>query len=332
MSTFGGLFGHDKLSARASGKYTDNGELPALPGQAPVYPQTPQNFLQAPPQVPQAPQGTPYDVSGIASQPLVETQLPPAPPRRRGAFDDQHYRQTMLQMAAGFFGSQNFGDGMANAAMAIANGNEAARQAERPTLGGPDDAFEIYTDPETGEHSYVPIQAAQDYLKAKRDRVTPEDILDFNGRYAKQLGSIADPAERRKTAEYMANNPSLFPGFDKALLDSDPLATGVVARNGQTVPQAIQAQQRTQAEEHRETYRRRQEDDRKERTALIGRKTNASISQGERRVALSAAAGSRAARKDARSNPAQVSNEAQYRALPRGTPYIAPDGSHRIKK
>lgn len=316
MSTFGGLFGHDKLSARASGKYTDNGELPALPGQSPVYPQTPQNFLQAPPQATQAPQGTPYDVSGIASQPLVETKLPPAPPKRRGAFDDEHYRQTMLQMAAGFFGAQNFGDGMANAATAIAQGNEAARQAERPVLGGPDDAFEIYTDPETGEHRYVPIPEAQDYLKAKRDRVTPEDVLDFNGRYAKQLGSISDPEERRRAAEYMHRTPSLFPGFDPALLESDALVTGVVARNGQTVPQAIQAQQRTVAENNRETYRRGQERDRQVRTDLMGRKTNASISQGERRVSLSAAAGGRAERGlQIKETKANMSDGYEYRVV-----------------
>lgn len=207
--TFGGLFGHDKLSAGASGKYTDNGELPALPGQAPVYPQTPQNFLQAPPQGVPSLEGTPYDVSGIASQPFNQViGLPKAPPPRRGAFDSQHYRQTMLQMAAGFFGSQNFGDGMANAARAIAGGNEAARQAERPTLGGPDDAFEIYTDPETGEHSYLPIQAVHDYnarkaglvadLKNRRQPPSPKDSLDAWGRLASVVAKY--PPEQQAQA------------------------------------------------------------------------------------------------------------------------------------
>jgi hypothetical protein len=327
-----GLFSHDKLSARASGKYTDNGELPALPGQAPVYPQTPQNFLQSPPQASQAPQGTPYDVSGIASQPFDQViGLPKAPPPRRGAFDNHHYQQTMLQMAAGFFGAQNFGDGMANAATAIAQGNEAVRQAGRPTLGGPDDAFEIYTDPETGEHRYVPIKEAQDYLEGKRNRITPKDRVDFNSRYAMQLAGIKDPEQRELAAQYMATNPALFPAFDRVLIDGPEIVTGVVARNGQTVPQQVAAKQRSAAEEHREAdraYRRQQGD---QRIAIQGQRASAATRQGDARVGIARANSGLAREKFNVANPAQVSNEAQYRALPRGTPYIAPDGSHRIK-
>jgi hypothetical protein len=140
------------------------------------------------------------DVSGIASQPLVETKLPQAPPRRTGAFDDQHRSQTMLQMAAGFFGSQNFGDGLANAARAIHQGNEDAWNSRKPVIGGPDNAFEVFTN-EDGTHRYEPIKAVQDYnaqqqalmadMKNRRPGPSAKDSLDAIGRLSSSVAQYA---------------------------------------------------------------------------------------------------------------------------------------------
>lgn len=318
MNLFGGLFGHDKESARASGKYTDDAT------QAPMY---------APP-VTQAggiagsPEGAPAMTGNIASgfsfapQTAQLAQLPPAPPARAkkaGAFDDDHYRQTMLAMAAGFFGSQNIGDGLSKAAEAIYNGNADARKKAQVTYGGPDDAFEIATDPVTGKRTYTPVQAVVDYEHDKASKMTPEKLLDYNGRYALALQGIADPAKRTAAAQYMAENPSLYPGFNPALVGAgDNL--GLSASTGQTVTQSGAAAARAAAEDHRETdraYKRGQGD---QRIALQAEKTAAGIRQGDERIGLSAAAGGRAAQGNTRANlKAGISPDGyQYRMGPNG--------------
>lgn len=312
MSPFGGLFGHDKRSARATGKYAgDTGELPALPGQTPLWSQLP----QAPP-VPQAPQGAPMDVSGLADNSLVQTQPIPSARKRYGAFDDQQYRNTMLQMAAGFFGSQNFGDGMANAANAIAQGNERARRENLPTIGGPDDAFEIYTDPETGERTYRPLEEVQDYVKAKYERLKPKDTVDLNARYAMQLEGL--PPERRAIiGQYMADNPDLFPGFNPALLTAPDMGAGVVARNGQTVPQQVAAKQRTIAEGHRQADREVRNGQRDRQLGIQAGRAAAQTSQAATRIGLSRQAGARSERSlQLRENKAGASSDGyEYRTV-----------------
>lgn len=286
MSIFGGLFGHDKVSARSSGKYDSGQELPPLPGQSPVFP-------QAPP----APQ------MGPPSEGLVQApQLPPAPPSRKPSlFDKDHRRETFLAIASGMGQGLNFGEGLGAAAQNLYGLQRGLREEGKPQLGGPDNSFEVYTDPETGEHRFVPIKEAHEYLTDKRNRVTPKDLLDFNGRYAMQLNGITDPAQRATAEQYMASNPDLFPGFNKALIGGNSVTTGLVADNGQNVTQARTTEQRALAEDHRQDYRQGVAADRAARTAITARKADASISQGAARIGLSAAAGARAERKAAAS-------------------------------
>lgn len=129
---------------------------------------------------------------GNLQQPLP---APPPPKRKASAFDDDHYQQTMLAIAAGFFGSNNFGDGLANAAKSIYNQNDMIRQEGRPTLGGPDDAFEIYTDPQTGEHVFKPIQAAIDYQRHKVQK--PAQRADMVGRVHYAISQLLRSSRRR---------------------------------------------------------------------------------------------------------------------------------------
>src|SRR3546814_16530032 len=65
------------------------------------------------------------------------------------------------------------------------------RQEGRPVLGGPDDAFEIYTDPQTGERSYKPVKEFVEYNENKRTK--QKDVADINGRIMYAIRS----AERR---------------------------------------------------------------------------------------------------------------------------------------
>lgn len=299
MALFGGLFGHDQKSARATGAYTDTPQPPAAP---PV-----QMDGYAPPPMPPQPLAQP------PGEGLVSQQLPAAPPvKKTGAFDDDHYRQTMLAMAAGFFGSQNFGDGLGKAAEAIYNGNADAHKANKPTIGGPDDAFEVYTDPKTGEHSYKPIKSAVDYLHEKQNKVTWKDRADLNGRYAMGLAAL-DPEKRAIAIQTMSEHPDQFPGFDPAMLGSLPEpALGVVAGAGQTVAQAQAGERATQAETHRETYRRGQEADRTTRTGIMATKADASIADSHARVGLAQQAGARAAQASGRA--AQANTRANLKA------------------
>lgn len=160
-----------------------------------------QNYMS-----PQAPAGFPMNVSGMADNSF--SAMPKLPARTGGAFDNDHRSQTLLDMAAGFFGSQNFGDGLANAARAIYRGNEDAWTAGKPTIGGPDDAFEVYTDQQTGEHTFKPIQAVQDYnanqqtllaeMRNRRAPPSPKDSLDAIGRLSSSVAQY--PAEQQAQA------------------------------------------------------------------------------------------------------------------------------------
>lgn len=317
MNLFGGLFGHDAKSARAAGKFTDDATA-ALPSAPP----TPQAGGAASDPM-QAPAMTGNIGSGFSFAPQTAQldQLPTAPPapaKKAGAFDDDHYRQTMLAMAAGFFGSQNFGDGLSKAAEAIYNGNADAQKKAQVSYGGPDGAFEITTDPHTGKRTYTPVQEVVDYQNHKAAKLTPEKLLDLNGRYALALQGT-DPAKRGEAAAFMANNPTLYPGFNPALVGAgDNL--GLSASTGQTVTQSGAAAQRADAEQRREAdraYKRGQGD---QRIALQAKKTDASIAQGNERIGLSAAAGGRAAQSNTRANlKAGISPDGyQYRMGPNG--------------
>ncbi|MDF0489235.1 hypothetical protein PX554_13925 [Sphingomonas sp. H39-1-10] len=180
MALFGGLFGHDQVSARAAGKFQDT---PAQPLQLP----------QAPPSVSMG-----FMPTTTAPTTDPASRLPQAPPRRPGAFDKDHYQQTMLALAAGFFGSQNFGEGLGKAAEAIYAGNADARQPLKSTFGGPDDSFRISTDPRTGQQTVEAVPAFQDYLRAKAEAaakakikpVPARDSLDAQGRLAAVVGAL----------------------------------------------------------------------------------------------------------------------------------------------
>src|SRR3546814_11493534 len=74
----------------------------------------------------------------------------------------------------------NFGDGLGAAARNLYGLQQDLRQEGRPVLGGPDDAFEIYTDPQTGERSYKPVKEFVEYNENKRTK--QKDVADINGR------------------------------------------------------------------------------------------------------------------------------------------------------
>src|SRR3546814_9311660 len=86
----------------------------------------------------------------------------------------------LLAIAAGMGQGLNFGDGLGAAARNLYGLQQDLRQEGRPVLGGPDDAFEIYTDPQTGERSYKPVKEFVEYNENKRTK--QKDVADINGR------------------------------------------------------------------------------------------------------------------------------------------------------
>src|SRR3546814_4474996 len=95
----------------------------------------------------------------------------------------------------------NLGESMANAADAILSSRKdlRSRTVKQTELGGPDDAFEIVTDPETGERSYRQVPGFQEYLAAQaqaKNQPKPDDIVKQRGAV---MGSIlAAPKEQRQ--------------------------------------------------------------------------------------------------------------------------------------
>ncbi|API58520.1 hypothetical protein BSL82_03695 [Tardibacter chloracetimidivorans] len=131
------------------------------------------------------------------------SRLPKAPPTRStNPFAKENRSDTLLAIGSGMMRGGNFGESLANAADTILSRRQDLRKANvrQSTLGGPDDAFEITVDPETGERSYTPVQAFQNYLeeqKASKNQPKADDVIKQRGAV---MGSILQaPKEQRAT-------------------------------------------------------------------------------------------------------------------------------------
>lgn len=250
-------------------------------------------------------------------------QLPQAPPSartaRQGAFDPQHRSQTLLGIAAGFFGGRDLGDSLAQATQTIAAQNADAQRRARPTIGGPDDSFEITTDPETGKRTYTPIEPIQKYVTDKRNTVKPQQALDIWSRYADGIRREPDPAKQEAILADMRANPAHYPGLDVSVLPDrwNPTLGAVAAGAGRSVTQAAAADRADQAAKDRQDYRAGVAADRATRTNAYVTRSQAQTVQGAARVGLAAAAGQRADRGQTRQDlKAGIINGYQYRTDP----------------
>lgn len=301
MTIFGDLFGHDKKAARATGAYAD----PSAASPAPASPPLP-----TPPPTFTGNLATGFSSPQDSVAPLQAPKLPAPPPKRPGAFDEEHRRQTMLALAAGFFSSSGLGEGLANAAKTIYAANEAARAEGRSQVGGPDDAFEITTDPQTGRRTYTPIQPFQDYLNhkieaqadARQHGPTSKDHLDAIGRLALTVGHMDPKAQSQGWTN--GRNLLVRMGYDgDAIPESyDPSYTGL----GETVPQAAAAQARNATLQLG-----------RDRLNVTQSQASERLSQGRQRIALAGQAGARADRTQARQDlKAGIIDGYQYRRDP----------------
>jgi hypothetical protein len=200
------------------------------------------------------------------------------------AFDDDNYQQTMLKLAAGFFGSQNFGDGLANAAGTIAQTNDALKRSSQPQLGGPDDAFEVYTDPQTGERSYKPVEAFQGYLQGKRTK--PKDVADMNGRVMDAILQLK-PEEQEAAYTHVLSNPDIY-GVDPETLPKawNPTYGRILGNMGMTVSQALTRRQAATNAQNTDRHREAAGVDRGRQLDLAEERAATQAAQGAERLRL----------------------------------------------
>lgn len=213
---FGALSGNQQLQ-QGPQRSTPFGGLPSLPASGGALSSAmaaPQGALSS--STLRAAAEGPMDVSGMADNQLVEApKLPLAPPKRPSLFDDEHRRETFLAIAAGMGQGQNFGEGLSAAAQNLLGLQRGLREEGRPEIGGPDDAFEITTDPATGERTYKPIEPYQAYnterdaraaaLKALPRSPTAMEGFDAIGRLASVVAKYPDAQQAQAWAQGRAS-------------------------------------------------------------------------------------------------------------------------------
>ena len=228
----------------------------------------------------------PPDQAGRPPAPITPTQLPTMPPKRASLFDKDHRQQSLLAIASGLLSSRNFGEGLGGAAQNLFGLQQNLRQEgrQRHEFGGPDDAFEIITDPQTGARTVKDVPVFQDYLSKKR--VKAKDTADLNGRAMFALSKLPE-ADRPAVYSAMLANPEQY-GIDPDTMPEqyDPRYTTVAGQMGMTV---AQAQTRDQARDNSDAtaaYRKEVQADRTARTGIFRERAAATTAQGEARIGI----------------------------------------------
>jgi len=214
--------------------------------------------------------------------------MPPSTPAasKPALFDADHRRQTLLTMAAALAGGRNLGESIANVTSGLAglNGALSTEQRKSRELGGPDNSFEIITDPKTGERTYQPVKPLQDYIKDKA--MKPKDVADMNGR---AMFSILQMPEADREAAYagVLANPEHY-GVDRASLPPtyDPTYAALTSGMGMTVSQAMIRKRAEESGALDAEYQRWKMANGAEQTKIAGKRAEAQIRQGDERVRI----------------------------------------------
>lgn len=272
-------------------------------------------------------------------KPGMNLPLPKAPPfamRRSTPWDRDHISETLLGMGAGFLSSRNFGDGLGNAAQALAERNRdlRAEQAKSVSYGGPNDQFEITQDaygnrtvrevPEfraaNEREAANKIKLAQATSQAKQG-LTTKDHLDFQSRALHAIATTVPPERRQEAYQRLISNPEQY-GIDASQMPAtwDDLYGTIGGSLGLNVNQSMtQDRARTAAAE-----RTRHNQVTEGQGAQRVQQGAARVAQGAARLAKTGAATSRGF--------SAPKSKADFDALPRGAKFMAPDGSLRIKQ
>ena len=273
------------------------------------------------------------DGSGLRALPK------PPPTKKPSIWDKEHISETLADIGAGFFASQNFGDGFGVAAQTIAGRTRKLRENQRPdiTYGGPGDQFEITTNKETGERSIreVPeFRAANDRVLTAKNKPDPKVAADLRGRALYAIATQVPPERRAEAYRNLITNPEQF-GVDTTGMPaewSDDYGT-LGGMMGLTVDQSLSQERNNNLAKsviEDRKVKQAQGAARVEQGAARVQQGAATVQQGATRVQQSA--------QRLRTPPAGIrrgvstpTTKAQFDALPSGTRFMAPDGSYRIK-
>lgn len=226
--------------------------------------------------------------------------LPATPPSTRaGLWDPGNRHKTLLAIGTGLLSGQSFFDGVGKAGQNVFGLDDQLQAASRKTreFGGPDNSFEITTDPKSGQRSVRPVAEFQDYLDHKR--VKAKDTADLNGR---AMFSLAQLPEKDRPGAYAAirANPEQY-GVDASTMPEtyDPQYVAMASGMGMTVSQGLTRQRADQNAANLQDYRKDIQEDRKERTGIYRERAaattaqgNARLAQGAERISISKAKGS----------------------------------------
>lgn len=155
-------------------------------------------------------------------------------------FSKENRSDTLLSLGLGLLSRpDSFAAGIGAGAEAIGQRRNAFDQLQRPTpaeIGGPDDSFEIYTDPDTGERTYKPIAAVQDYVTAKsKAKAAPKasDVVRLRSATASAISAL--PEAQRAQAYTDFREDSIRLGVDLGLPETyDPAVVAAYAQQGVT--------------------------------------------------------------------------------------------------
>lgn len=261
-----------------------------------------------------------YTTPPYAGEPEVQvptSSLPAPPPSVAGKkptiWDKEHISETLANIGQAFLSNQNFGEGLGAAAGAIGNGMRGLRQERVKSVeyGGPDDMFEITTDPATGERSVREVPEFSKAVKEGREARTAvrgKDAVNFRSNALYGIAQMP-PAEREAAYQTLLASGSLYgvdtaglpPGWDDSL---GAIAGGV----GMSMKDWLKNQRDDKA-------------------------VSARISQGQQRNDAARQRLARMAPPGVRKPQGYYTptTRADFDAMPSGAKFKAPDGTLRIK-
>jgi len=252
--------------------------------------------------------------------------LPASPPSARaGLWDPGNRHKTLLAIGAGLLSGNSFADGFGKAGQNVFALDDQLRAASRKTreFGGPDNSFEIITDPTTGQRTTRAVPEFQEYLDHKR--VKAKDTADINGRAMFSLSQM-DPKDQPAAYAQIRANPAQY-GVDPATMPEtyDPRYVALTAGMGMTVSQAQTRQRADQNADNLQDYRKDIQEDRQTRTGIYRDRAaattaqgNARLAQGAERISISKAKGSGGGGKGGSKSSGGLDPRYDYRMGPNG--------------
>lgn len=219
-------------------------------------------------------------LSSYAPTPIAPPEAPKAV-QGTGLWDPGNRHKTLLAIGTGLLSGRDFFSGVGAAGqniLGLSDRLEVANKKKLPEIGGPDNSFEIHTDPETGERTYKPIAAFQDYKRDTREK--PKDVADMTGRAMYNLSRLPKEEQAAAYADMVANpkDYGLEPDWI-ARTEYDPNYVAMRAGMGSNVSQSRGADTRDRGTDARISQGER-------RLGIYGERSEALTRQGDTRVGL----------------------------------------------